>query len=315
MTATIVQTLLPVFGLIFLGAALRHIGFLDVAMERVLNRFCYWIALPVFIATRMAGAPGIDPGAWRGIGVFLGVTLLLLAAGVALARALRLPVRSRGTFVQAGFRGNLAYVGIPVISYALAGRPDAVQEQGVALAVLIMTPAVLIYNMLAVAVLEWDRRHDHASHPLASTLRSTLRNPLILACLVGILWNRVALPVPETLQKMTDPLGATAFPLALAAIGARLRSLPWKRVGRGLFGACLVKNVLGTLFAWAILRVFPVDELVALVLYVLSATPSAVAAYVLVDQLDGDRDLAASAIAGTTVAAIPGLAFALILAL
>jgi hypothetical protein len=36
---------------------------------------------------------------------------------------------------------------------------------------------------------------------------------------------------------------------------------------------------------------------------------------VLVDQLDGDRDLAASAIAGTTVAAIPGLAAALWLAL
>jgi len=52
-----------------------------------------------------------------------------------------------------------------------------------------------------------------------------------------------------------------------------------------------------------------------LVVFILCSTPSAVAGYVLVDQLDGDRDLAASAIAGTTIAAIPGLAAALWLAL
>jgi predicted permease len=315
MTATIVQTLLPVFGLILLGVVLRHVGFLDQAMEQSLNKFCYWIALPVFIVTKMAQAPGIDPGAARTIAALIAVTLLLAGAGVGVARLLRLPPRSRGTFVQAGFRGNLAYVGIPVIAYALSGRSESAVEAGVSLAVLTMTPAVLLYNLLAVAALEWDRRHDHASHPFATTLRSTLHNPLVLACLAGLVWNAASLPVPPLLRKMTDPLGATAFPLALAAIGARLRGLPWKQAGRGLLGACLVKNALGLAFAWAICRVFPMDDTARLVVYVLSATPSAVAAYVLVDQLDGDRDLAASAIAGTTVAAIPGLAAALALAL
>lgn len=315
MMATIVQTLLPVFGLILFGGGLRHIGFLDGAMEAALNKFCYWIALPVFIVTKMARAPGIDSGALRGIGVLLAVTLLLMAAGILLARLLRLRPRSRGTFVQAGFRGNLAYVGIPVIAYALSDRAASVQEAGISLAVLIMTPIVLLYNLLAVTALEWDRRHQQSSHPFATTLRSTVRNPLILACIAGLIWNALSAPVPPLLRKMTDPLGATAFPLALTAIGARVRSLPWKQVGRGLLGACLVKNALGLGFAWSICRVFPVDDLTRLVVYILSATPSAVAAYVLVDQLDGDRDLAASAIAGTTAAAVPGLAAALALAL
>jgi predicted permease len=310
----ILQTLFPVFGLILSGIGLRQIGFLDPPMEAAINKFCYWIALPVFIVTKVAQAPGIDPEAIQSILALLGITLGLILSGAILARVLKLPQRSRGTFIQSGFRGNLAYVGIPVITYALSNQPELL-EQGISLAVLTMTPSVLFYNLLAVMVLEWDRRHEHESHPVHTWLRSTVRNPLIIACILGLLWNISSLPVPKVVNNMTDPVGATAFPLALIAIGARIRSLSFKKTGPGLVGACLVKNGLGLLFAWTFCMLFDVAALPRLIIFVLSSTPSAIASYVLVDQLDGDRDLSASTIAGTTLVAIPGLTLALWLAL
>ncbi len=314
MIESIFSTLFPVFGLMLLGGLLRHIGFLDRAMEDAMNRYTYWIALPIFIALGMARAPAMAPPALRGTLALCLCTLALVVAGYLLAALLRLPKRSRGTFVQAGFRGNLAYIGLPVIAFALRDDSEATQKLGNSLAILTMTPTVLLYNLLGVMVLEWDRRHLQASHPLLTWFRSTARNPLIIACLLGGLWNLLKLPVPDLALRSLSPLAATAFPLALLAIGARIRSLPWHQTGRGLFGACLVKNLLGLLFAHLLCRALGVDELTRLIVLVLASTPTAVASFVLVDQLDGDRDLGASTIAGTTLASLLGLATALWLA-
>lgn len=313
MTTVILQTLVPVFGLILAGGLLRHAGFLDAAMEQAFNKFCYWIALPVFIVTKVAEAPGIESSAFRGIAAMLLVTAGLFLGGNLLARLMRLPKRSTGTFTQAGFRGNLAYVGIPVIGFALSGQSPEVRMQGEFLAVLIMTPVVLVYNLLAVMVLEWDRRHEQSTHPLGTWVRSTLRNPLILACVAGLIWNAGGLPVPGELRNVTDPVGSTAFPLALMAIGARIRSLNAGHAGRGLAGACLVKNALGLGLAFVACRILDLEGVPALVVMVLASTPTAVATFVLVDQLDGDRDLAAASIAGTTLCSILSLSGALAL--
>lgn len=311
MIAVILSTLTPVFGLILLGAFLRHIGFLDPNMESVLNRFAYWIALPVFIVVKVAQAPGIDPASLQSTFALLLVTAALIAAGILGGILFGIPTKSRGSFVQASFRGNLAYIGIPVIAFALSDQAETLQQQGATLAVLSMTPLILVYNLLAVLALEWDRREEQTKHPFQNWLRSTFKNPLIIACILGLIWNAIQLPVPTLVTKMTDPIGATAFPLALMAIGARIRSLSWKNAGKGMLGACLVKNAVGVLSAWGIGHLLGLQGPAILVVLVMGATPSAIASYVLVDQMNGDRDLTAATIAGSTVAGIPSLAAAL----
>jgi len=311
MIVVILSTLTPVFGLILLGALLRHIGFLHAEMEAALNRFAYWIALPTFIVVKVASAPGINPASVQTTLVLMLTTATLILAGILAAWALRIPGSSRGSFIQAGFRGNLAYIGIPVIGYALSEQPEPLQQGGETLAVLSMTPLVLVYNLLAVMALEWDRRHDQQQHPIRNWLRSTVRNPLIIACVIGLIWNSAQVPVPSLLRKMTDPIGATAFPLALIAIGARIRSLSWRHARKGMIGTCLVKNAVGVLSAWGIGALLGLEGVAMLVVLVMGATPSAIASYVLVDQLNGDRDLTAAAIAGSTIASIASLAAAL----
>jgi predicted permease len=313
--STLALILFPVFGLMVLGSLLRHLCFLDTNMEAAFNKFCYFVALPTFIVIKVAQSPGIDPRAMNSAAALLVVTIGLLLSGYALCALFHLPKRSRGTFVQTGFRGNLAYVGLPVIAYALDSQSPELRQQAETLAILTMAPVVLVYNLLGVMVLEWDRRHEKIGHPVAAWLRSTLRNPLIIACALGLIWNFTSLPVPEALTQIGTPLGATAFPLALLAIGARIYSLPWKHIGLAAFGVCLTKNGLGLLLAWLVTQWFQLEGIGQLVILILGACPTAVATYVLVDQLDGDRDLAASAIAATTVTSLFALAGALAIGL
>lgn len=308
---TILETILPVFALMILGIALRKGGLLDVSMERALNTLCYWVLLPVFLTWNTAIAPAMDLSALRGIAAMLLVVFLLLFLGIAFIFPLRLPARSRGTFLQACFRSNNAYVGIPIITFALSESSPDVLARGLGLAAIILTPSVLLYNFLGVLVLEWDRRHTSESHPFQTWLRGTFRNPLVVGCLLGLLWNFLPLPTPDMIGRVVTPLGTAAFPLALLAIGARIASLPWHHFGKGIAALALVKNVAPIPLAFAVCRLLNVDELSMLIVLVMSACPTAVASYVLVDQLDGDRDLGAAAIAATTALSVFSLVAAL----
>jgi len=298
------QILFPVFGLILLGGLLRHYGFMDEAMEKAFNRFCYFFALPTFIVLKAAQSPALTQDVLKTAGGFFLVTLGLMFIGWLTSKLIRLPQRSRGTFIHAAFRGNLAYIGLPVIAFSLADHPESIQAQATSIAILTLAPSVLIYNLLGVMVLEWDRRHERTQHPIKGWLRSIVRNPLILSCALGFTWNALNLPVPNTLIRFGSPIASTAFPLALLAIGARIAGLSWKK---GLLPACalaMVKNGFGLLIGLFVCRLLGFEGLNKLVILILSVCPTAVASYVLVDQLNGDRDLAASTIALSTLGSL-----------
>lgn len=316
---TILQILLPVFSLILLGAVLRKGGFMDQAMEAAFNKFCYYVALPVFLFIKAAQSPAQSPAmeseSLKTAGALMLVTGGLMLSGWIMALLIRLPKRSVGTFVQAAFRGNLAYTGLPVIAFALLGENEALRQHAESVAILTMAPGVLIYNLLGVMVLEWDRRHEISHHPLKSWLFSTAKNPLIISCAAGFLWHASPLPLPDLLIRIGLPVASTAFPLALMAIGARIAVLDWRQSFLTGFMLCVVKNGIGLLLGLAICHWLDLQGIHRLIILVLSVCPTAVASYVLVDQLDGDRDLAASTIALTTFSALFSLAGALYLGL
>ena len=280
-------------------------------MEKSFNRFTYYIALPVFIFLKSAESPALDGEAFKTSSALFLVTLALMICGTCGAMLLRLPTRSTGTFIQGTFRANLAYIGLPVLAYALKDQAPELQQKGQTLAILTMAPGVFFYNILAVTVLEWARRHELTGHPLLSTLRSTFKNPLIISCILGFGWNALQLPVPELLSDILQPVSQTAFPLALLAIGARIAVLSWKKGLTAAIGVMLLKNGAGLLFGMGMCHLLGVEGLSRLVILVLSSCPTAVASYVLVDQLNGDRDLAASSIAVSHVGSMISLAFAL----
>lgn len=312
---TTLQILFPVFGLILMGSVLGYFRFMDEAMEKAFNKFCYYVSLPVLIVLKAAQSPIPNHDALESSLSLLLITLGLMVAGFIFAIVIRLPARSRGTFIQSSFRGNLAYIGLPVIAFALAGQPEHLRSQAESLAILTMAPGVLFYNLLGVMVLEWDRRGEREQHPLKGWLRSTLTNPLIIACIIGFSWNLLRIPFPRLLERIGNPLAATAFPLALLAIGARIANLSWKEGLIPSLSATFLKNFLGLVLGLLACRFFLLEGIHRLVILVLSVCPTAVASYVLVDQLNGDRDLSAATIAISTLGSLIALSLALFIAL
>ncbi len=269
-----------------------------------MNRLTYWFGLPALLIHRIAAASPNFGDVTGLLAVLTLTTLLGAAAAWIVARVLRLPAGSVGTFVQGAFRGNLAFIGLPVVLYAFSGSGSAGAESS---ALLTFGPAVVLYNVLAVAVLLASSSRGEGRGALRWTLYGLISNPILLACLLGLALSLSGLELPHLVTRALSALGQMALPLALICIGGALHwteirgQLGWAAAGAFMKVALL--PTAGLLLAWA-LGLSPAHTRIV---GILLACPVASASYLLATQMKGDGGLASSMIMMSYIMAIPAM--------
>lgn len=290
--------------LIGLGAGLQRGRFFSAGSAEALNRFCYWIALPALILGSLTrGGPGAGLGwaAWGGreLLALVVTTLVAALAGWLTAAALRLPWADRGTFTQAFFRGNLAFVGLPILLKAPGVDPAGLM--------LLLAPMMVLYNVMAVGVLVASR-HGLGWRTLRPLAGEWLRNPIIWSSALGGLGYARGVVLPEPLAETVALIGRMAVPLALITVGAVLAGLPtgsWRRAAwLAAAGKVLVSPALAWVCAWA----WAIEGPSRLVLLVAAACPTAIISYPMARALGGDGAMAAQAVVASTLASAGVLA-------
>lgn len=311
----ILNTLFPVFAVILLGWLLCRFQFADRVLFGQLNRLVYWVGLPCLLFLKTAQSTIQLAEAGRVFLVLSAGMLGCLAVGYVTARLAAVPTCNLGVYLQGAYRGNLAYLGLPLILFALAGADAAALPELEAVAVIAIAPLVPIYNAVAVLCLLHDR-HCAADGggdgiPWARIAFGTATNPLILACLAGIAWAFLGRPLPTAAARMLGTVGGMALPLALLGLGA---SLSFQSV-RGRFapvlGSSLVKLVASPVIGVIVGRFMGLTphELMIAVIYL--ACPAAITSYVMAHQMRADHDLAGAVVVVSTVLAFPVLTIVL----
>ncbi|QEI08048.1 AEC family transporter [Pigmentiphaga aceris] len=219
--------------------------------------------------------------------------LALLGAG-ALMSWLALPLfkpkpLSFASCVQCGFRFN-SYVAL-----ALAGRLFG--DAGVSTIALLIAFCVPAANMLAVYAL--------AKHSGASLWRQLLRNPLLVATVVGLVCNFAGIRPPDVADAVLGRLGNAAIAFGLICVGG---SLVWRGAGeaRGMTTYLVaVKLILTPLVAIPIGYAFGLPLLEHRILVLFAALPTASSAYVLATRMGGNGPMVAMLISvGTVLSAV-----------
>lgn len=293
----VLEAIGPIVLLIVLGAVLARLRFLGAAFAADLNKLAFWVALPalVFRAAATASAPADRTLAL--FGLMAGATVVICLLGYVVAALAGVIPAARGTFAQAAFRGNLALVGVPVLSF---GAPaDLVSK-----AVVLMTALMVFYNFLAVIVLHGGRGS------LREVAVSIAGNPLLLAGLLGLGWGAAGWPLPTIADRTLAALGAAAVPIALLCIGGSLIATPIRGGFVALLAAMLKVAVL-PLGVFLTVRWLGFSAEESRVAVVFAACPTAAASYVMAAKMGGDEALASSAVALSTLCAAPAIALAL----
>ncbi len=302
---TIIETLAPLILLIALGAGLAHIKFLGREFMADLNKLAFWIALPalLFISASHASEPGGQT--WLLLGVLLAGTFLITVVAWAVSFLLRMPSSARGTLMQSAFRGNLAYIGIPVLAYSLGG-----DNKAMATAVIVMVLLMASYNVLAVIVLQQPDHHT-GGKDVARVLKSIATNPLMLAGLLGLAVPFAGIVLPTFVNRALDSLGAAAVPIALLCIGGSLATTPLRGRRSWIFAAAVLKVAVLPFLIYGLGRASGLGPDELRIAMVLTACPTAAASFVMAKQMGGDEALASGSIALSTALSALSLAAAL----
>lgn len=280
--------LLPDFGLILTGWALRRAFEPADAFWSGLERLVYFVLFPALLFNALARMH-IDFSATAPL--LLG-GLAALAAGMLAAlpagRLFAMPGRSFASQFQCAFRFN-TYLGI-----AVAGKLHG--AEGIVTMGLLAGSMVPFANLASVWML--------ARHGNAAILRELARNPLILATLAGILFNLTGARYPEIMQSYLGRLAEASIALGLLTVGAALRApdKPGAHRASAYLGAVklLLMPLVGLVWAHALaLEAGYRDILVAF-----CALPTASSAYILAVRMDGDGPAVAWLVSATTLAAM-----------
>ena len=318
----------PVVLLVALGFALRAGRFLPATFFAQLNRFVFWVALPAVLFRETAQAPLSMGAAARTAGAVLSANLATLLLSWAAGAAMRLPGPTLRSFVQAGFRGNYSYVGLPVVFFAIT------DEAARSVALLALAMVSLVNNAAAVVVLTageegdvrgGDGRAAKAAAPagggipgaVARGAKRIAANPLVVSSALGVAFSvlhaRTGCALPGFLDHTLKGAGDISMGGALIALGASLEP--------GRLRGVLPLAAAATLFRLAICPLLTVAAAMALGLpgvhrlaaLLFSSCPCAVASYVMADQMGADRELAGAAVVLSTLCAVLSLATVLLL--
>jgi len=302
----IINTVFPVFLIIALGAQLRKGGFISAGFVDGLNRLVYWVALPSLLFYKIATASYDYQVAGKTFLVVLAGMLACIAAGYIVAAVMRVPSAATGTLVQGAFRGNLLYVGLPIIIYSFAGSGNSNPAEIEAVAILVLAPIVPAYNIAAVLVLLASRQKLDRNVPV-KIFRQIITNPLIIACVGGVLYSLIFPALPIVIVRACSAVGQIALPLALIGVGAAL--VQGKIVGRrsSAFAASVIKIVLAPAAGFVAARLLGLGPAETKVGLLFLACPTATISYIMAGQLGGDEQLSAAIVLVSTILSIVSL--------
>lgn len=282
----IVLAIAPVFLLIFLGYAARARRLLADGFWEPAERLIYFVLFPALLIETLASAELADLDIAPMAGALVAAIAVLVAVLLLLRPLLRLPGPAYTSVFQGVVRQN-TYIGLAVAFAVYA-------EQGLAAAAVAVAVIVPLVNLLSVTVLARFGSQGQASWRGAA--RQVARNPLIIACAIGIALNATGIGLPPVIGPLLQILGRAALPLGLIAVGAGLDLAAARAAGPPVAlaaGLRLIVLPAVTALACQALGVGPVATFVAVLF---NGTPASPSSYILARLLGGDARLMAGII-------------------
>lgn len=288
MSLLIFVSLFPLIALIVMGYVLKQKLFVDDAFWKGAEKVNYYLFFPTMLFLNLASAD-INANAIHQIMLVIGIAFAVAMSVLYLLKSINKTSSGRfGVYVQSILRFN-TYIGLAVVA-------SLFQQKGMTIFAIILVFCIPIVNILSVlAFTSADQMK-----PLKVFI-SLLKNPLIMGCIVGGLFNISGLTLWVGFENFLKQLALCSLPLGLMCVGAALQ---FKGLGRDILP--ITSNTLARMFimpslAFVLCYLFNIPKLETQILVLFFALPTASSSYILTKVLGGDSRLMASIISIQTV--------------
>jgi hypothetical protein len=305
----ILNSVVPLFAVIFLGFFAGRAGFLGEAGIRGLGAFVFNFAIPPHVFRLMAETELDQITEWGFLGGYFLAQALVFASGATIARlAFGMGVAEMTIQAFGSASSNGVMLALPLLLW-LYGDAGGVP------ALLIITLDVILFSSVTVLLELGRRRRARAGwRVVAQAARAVLVNPIIMATVLGILYSLSGLALPAVLEQTLSFIGGAAAPSALFALGASLslRRITGSLGAAGAMVAC--KLFLHPLLAWIVFTyVLELDPSWRNAGAIFAACPVGLNVYVFAQHYEVAIETASSAILISTALALAPITMLLLL--
>lgn len=281
----------PVFLIILLGWGLAKYNFIPAQTSKGLMSYIYWVAAPaiIFSAISQYHLPTFfNLKFWAAYTVlFVAITSV---AYVHFKSSTGATNRLALTLAYSTTVKNTVTIGMPLLLGILGN-----------FATIPVVITILFVNCFAMPVFVFLIESNNKKLNKLSVIYRTLKNPLVLASLIGLLFAAFQINIPFVINSTLGHLGASFMPCALFAVGTDLRSYTFKNNFNKLAPAIGLNLIAAPLFAILLCFVFHLPTNYAIALVVLSATPTAQLMYAYASQYSDVEQDAAAIVSTTTI--------------
>jgi len=292
----------PIFVLVFLGVLLKRLQVIDQSFTDTASKIVFNVALPavLFFGVANTDIRSVLNPAYLSLAA-LGTLATFVMISLLSRRVVSDP-RDRGVFVQGAFRSNLAIIGLAFVI-------NAYGEQGLALGSIFISVVTVLYNILSIYTLRASLKQG--SIGFVQMVVDITKNPLIVSIFAGVLANLVQLPIPDFVQRSGEYIGYLSLPLALICIGGTLSFSEFKSSSTESLVAVFAKLILVPLIVVYPAYLWGFTKMEMGVLFLMVASPTAAAAYIMVKGMGGNDKLAANIILISTLGSLVTVSFGL----
>lgn len=292
----LLNSILPIFSIIFLGYVLKGRGIIDSSFSKPANQIVFNIGIPAMLLSDIASAPFRENFNLPAVFCTLGALVIVLGMGMITVRALSVRDDRRGTFLQSSFHGNIGYMAFAIAYYALG-------ESAFARMAILSSFIMVGQNVLAVWALTSYNPEVRLNGGRASlVLKNIVQNPIIMSVAFGIVYAALGLKIPGPIKRGMDIMSGMALPTALLLIGSSLSFGAVRAMVTEIVSIGTLKLLCLPLTGFILMKAANVPDPLILPGVIILGSPPATITYVMATELGGDPELAASVVSVFTLA-------------
>jgi len=287
----IITALIPIFSLIMIGYFFKRIKFPSYDFWPNADKLTYYILMPSLLIYKLSTASldslnSINYISTALISIFIVLLILML-----LNKFFNFDEASFTSIVQGGIRFN-TYVFLAIVDAVLG-------DNGIILAAILITFVIPTINVFCIST--FAIYISESKLTFLYLLKSVIKNPLILGCIIGGSINFIGLELPIIIGNTIQILGQAALPLGLLSIGFGLVLREIKSSKKDIVVSSFAKFILMPVVMFFVAQFFGLNNEMIAVLLIFAVMPTAPSAFILARQLGGNIGLMSSVITVQTL--------------
>ncbi|MFT5220020.1 MAG: malonate transporter [Gammaproteobacteria bacterium] len=270
-----ISVVFPLIAIMLSGYLAGRFKLLPDNASKVISRFVFVIAMPVFIFISLAKIPVEDIFHWQYLAVLGGGMLAIFLLGLGVAKyAFTDSLTAHSLHALTSMFSSTAYIGLPLILIVFG-------EAGLAPGIIGAVITGAVFMPLAIILAEVDKGRRGPKVVITSAM-AVIRSPLLIATLVGLLTSASGIQVAAPVTAFCELLGGAFIPCALFAAGLFISQCSVKGEVKEISWLVSVKLLLHPLITWWLaFYVFELEGILPMIAVLQAALPSGVPVFVL----------------------------------